>query len=55
VALIEGGLHHELKNNNVIEGMLGYIPPEQTGRTNKGIDYRSDFYSLGMSFYEMLM
>ncbi|MBD2166264.1 AAA family ATPase [Calothrix membranacea FACHB-236] len=39
---------------NVLEGTLGYISPEQTGRMNRGIDYRTDFYSLGVSFYELL-
>ena len=29
-------------------GTLEYISPEQTGRTNRLIDYRSDLYSLGM-------
>jgi histidine kinase len=33
---------------------LPYISPEQTGRTNFSIDFRSDFYSLGIVFYEML-
>lgn len=37
-----------------IEGTLAYISPEQTGRMNRSIDYRSDFYSLGITFYEML-
>ncbi len=37
-----------------IEGTLAYIAPEQTGRMNRGIDYRSDFYSLGVTFYELL-
>ncbi|MEH2072480.1 MAG: AAA family ATPase [Nostoc sp.] len=37
-----------------LEGTLAYIPPEQTGRMNRGIDYRSDFYSLGITFYELL-
>ncbi|MCL2931603.1 MAG: AAA family ATPase [Trichodesmium sp. MAG_R03] len=37
-----------------IEGTLAYIAPEQTGRINRGIDYRSDFYSLGVTFYELL-
>ncbi|MEH1901581.1 MAG: AAA family ATPase [Nostoc sp.] len=37
-----------------LEGTLAYIAPEQTGRMNRGIDYRSDFYSLGASFYELL-
>lgn len=43
-----------LKNPNVLEGTLGYISPEQTGRMNRGLDYRSDFYSLGVTFYEIL-
>ena len=44
----------EIKSPNVLEGTLGYISPEQTGRMNRGIDYRSDFYSLGVTFYELL-
>ncbi|MBD2450634.1 AAA family ATPase [Nostoc sp. FACHB-152] len=43
-----------LVNPNVLEGTLAYISPEQTGRMNRGIDYRSDFYSLGVTFYELL-
>ncbi len=43
-----------LQTPNVLEGTLVYISPEQTGRMNRGIDYRSDFYSLGVTFYEML-
>jgi predicted ATPase/signal transduction histidine kinase len=39
---------------NVLEGTLTYISPEQTGRMNRGIDYRTDFYSLGITFYELL-
>ncbi|MEG4445851.1 AAA family ATPase [Microcoleus sp. AT9_B5] len=41
-------------NPNVLEGTLAYISPEQTGRMNRGIDYRTDFYSLGATFYELL-
>lgn len=37
-----------------LEGTLAYISPEQTGRMNRLVDYRSDFYSLGVTFYEML-
>jgi len=37
-----------------LEGTLDYISPEQTGRMNRSIDYRSDLYSLGIVFYEML-
>ncbi len=43
-----------LTNPNVLEGTLAYISPEQTGRMNRGIDYRSDFYSLGITFFELL-
>ncbi|MEH1790214.1 MAG: AAA family ATPase [Nostoc sp.] len=43
-----------LINPNVLEGTLAYISPEQTGRMNRGIDYRTDFYSLGVTFYELL-
>ncbi len=38
----------------MLEGTLGYLSPEQTGRMNRGIDYRTDFYSLGVTFYELL-
>jgi PAS domain S-box-containing protein len=38
----------------LIAGTLAYMAPEQTGRMNRSIDSRSDLYSLGMSFYEML-
>jgi predicted ATPase/signal transduction histidine kinase len=37
-----------------IEGTLAYISPEQTGRMNRGVDERSDLYSLGVTFYRML-
>ncbi|MEH2271522.1 MAG: AAA family ATPase [Nostoc sp.] len=43
-----------LMSSNVLEGTLGYLSPEQTGRMNRGIDYRTDFYSLGITFYELL-
>lgn len=43
-----------LKNPNLLEGTLVYISPEQTGRMNCSLDYRTDFYSLGVTFYELL-
>lgn len=44
----------ELNTVNVLEGTLSYMSPEQTGRMNRGIDYRTDLYSLGVTFYELL-
>ena len=41
-------------NCNQLEGTLAYISPEQTGRMNRSLDFRSDFYSLGVMLYEML-
>ncbi|MEH1868316.1 MAG: AAA family ATPase [Nostoc sp.] len=43
-----------LMSPNVLEGTLSYLSPEQTGRMNRGIDYRTDFYALGVTFYELL-
>ncbi|MEM8638996.1 MAG: AAA family ATPase [Cyanobacteria bacterium P01_G01_bin.54] len=41
-------------HHNALEGTLAYISPEQTGRMNRSIDYRTDLYSLGVTFYQML-
>ena len=41
-------------NSNTIQEDLLYVSPEQTGRMNRTIDSRTDFYSLGVTFYEML-
>ena len=37
-----------------LEGTLAYMSPEQTGRMNRDIDYRTDFYSLGVTLYQAL-
>ena len=37
-----------------MQGTLAYMSPEQTGRMNRPVDYRTDFYSLGVTFYQML-
>jgi len=43
-----------LRNPHQLEGTLAYISPEQTGRMNREIDRRTDFYSLGITLYELL-
>ncbi|MDJ0840473.1 MAG: AAA family ATPase [Acidobacteriota bacterium] len=59
--IIDFGLASELPEENLspidtnrIEGSLAYMSPEQTGRMNISLDYHTDFYSLGVTFYEML-
>ena len=50
-------LPRERQNINIsnrLEGSLPYISPEQTGRMNRDLDYRTDFYSLGVTFFELL-
>ncbi len=37
-----------------MEGSLPYMSPERTGRMNRPVDERSDLYSLGVTFYELL-
>ena len=61
VNLIGFGLADELAEMSVAplplstaEDALAYISPEQTGRMNRPIDYRTDFYSLGILFYRIL-
>lgn len=61
VRIIDLGIATELpreitsqKNPHTLEGTLAYISPEQTGRMNRSLDYRTDFYSLGVTFYWML-
>ena len=61
VKLIDFGISTRLSKEetkwtaaNVLEGSIQYISPEQTGRMNRSVDYRSDFYSLGVTFYLLL-
>lgn len=41
-------------NPDAPEGTLLYMAPEQTGRTNRPVDHRADFYALGALLYTML-
>ena len=43
----------EARSPNQIEGTLAYISPEQTGRMNRPMDYRTDLYSLGATLYQL--
>ena len=61
VTLIDFGISTRIKlkqqhlgNPERLEGNLDYISPEQTGRMNRSVDYRSDLYSMGVVFYELL-
>ena len=58
--IIDFGISTTLSHENIepgstnsLEGTLGYISPEQTGRMNRVIDYRTDFYSLGATLYKL--
>ncbi|MBL1128680.1 MAG: AAA family ATPase [Chloroflexi bacterium] len=44
----------EIRSPRILEGTLAYISPEQTGRMNRAMDYRADYYSLGAAFYQLL-
>lgn len=43
-----------LRNPHLIEGTLAYMSPEQTGRMNRVLERGTDFYSLGVTFYQLL-
>src|SRR6185312_13111085 len=45
----------EIYSRSVLSDVLPYTSPEQTNRMNRGVDYRTDMYSLGVVFYEMLV
>lgn len=54
---IASELSRERQNGALIrqfEGALPYMSPEQTGRMNRDLDYRSDYYSLGITLFELL-
>ncbi|MBU1169520.1 MAG: diguanylate cyclase [Proteobacteria bacterium] len=48
------GSRSAIYNKNFILNTLPYLSPEQTGRVNRSEDYRSDFYALGITLFEMV-
>lgn len=60
IRIIDFGISTNLSQENItvanspqLEGALPYISPEQTGRMNRKLDYRSDYYSIGIILYEL--
>jgi len=44
----------DLTHPDRLEGAISYMSPERTGRMNRSVDYRTDLYSLGVIFFQML-
>lgn len=61
IKIIDFGISTQLPKENTpltsptsVEGTLPYVAPEQSGRMNRSVDYRSDFYSFGATLFEIL-
>jgi len=44
----------EITTPEFVKDVLPYVSPEQTGRINRRVDYRTDFYSVGVILYELI-
>lgn len=45
--------YQHLVNPETLVGTLPYISPEQTGRMNRTVDYRTDLYAVGVLMYKI--
>ena len=60
--LLTGVQHATERNTDIVRvstqavsaDSVSYISPEQTGRMNRSVDYRTDYYSLGATLYQLL-
>lgn len=50
--LADATLHQHIRDEDMIGGKLGYLPPEVVRR--EGSDHRADLFALGVVFWEML-
>ncbi len=44
----------QARSASLLDGTLAYMSPEQTGRMNRSLDRRTDLYSLGVSYFQLL-
>lgn len=54
ISTVLSGERAALAGVGALEGTLTYISPEQTGRMNRSIDHRTDYYSLGVTLHELV-
>ncbi|WNG30096.1 AAA family ATPase [Cystobacter fuscus] len=54
ISTLQRTQHVEAAPAALVEGTPAYMSPEQTGRMNRALDYRTDLYSLGITFYQLL-
>jgi diguanylate cyclase (GGDEF)-like protein len=54
IAAASGEERAVFKHETEFAGTLAYMPPEQTGRTGRPVDQRSDLYALGAVLYQLI-